>query len=191
MQDDAAQDTRLLIPALGNLYRRLSPYSYSFMRFSAGAVLVPHGVQKVLYLHPGRPVFRQHRGARLSRPAVAGLPDILHGTGRSSLSRGWLGSSSMCSARTGDGDGRTHARRPAARQRTGAIPFRGCSTGGQPVAAPTVTGASMTLGCSDRAIVTGIRFGWAFCSRGTMTVRIPYSKLAVISSTLTCPGRCT
>jgi putative oxidoreductase len=49
MRNDAPQDTRLLIPALGNLYRRLAPYSYAFMRFSAGAVLVPHGVQKVLY----------------------------------------------------------------------------------------------------------------------------------------------
>ena len=50
MQNDATPDARLLIPALGTFYRGLSPYSYSFMRFSTGAVLVPHGVQKVLYV---------------------------------------------------------------------------------------------------------------------------------------------
>ncbi len=30
-------------------YRGLAPFSYSFMRFCTGAVLVPHGVQKFLY----------------------------------------------------------------------------------------------------------------------------------------------
>jgi putative oxidoreductase len=50
MQNDATPDARLLIPDLGKFYRGLSPYSYSFMRFSTGAVLVPHGVQKVLYV---------------------------------------------------------------------------------------------------------------------------------------------
>ena len=50
MQDDASQDARLLIPGLGHLYRHLSRYSYSFMRFCTGAVLVPHGVQKLLYI---------------------------------------------------------------------------------------------------------------------------------------------
>ena len=86
MQDDATQDSRLLIPALGNLYRRLSPYSYAFMRFSAGAVLVPHGVQKVLYT-PVVQFSGNIAGARLSRPTAAGLPDLLHGTGRGGLSR--------------------------------------------------------------------------------------------------------
>jgi len=45
--DDGADATRLIIPALGGLYKRFAPLSYAFMRFSAGAVLFPHGVQKV------------------------------------------------------------------------------------------------------------------------------------------------
>lgn len=40
---------RLIIPRLGGLYRALSPYSYAFMRFSTGIVLVPHGVAKLFY----------------------------------------------------------------------------------------------------------------------------------------------
>ena len=50
MQDDASPNVRLLIPGLGHFYRHLSRYSYSFMRFCTGAVLVPHGAQKVLYI---------------------------------------------------------------------------------------------------------------------------------------------
>ena len=33
---------------MGGIYEKLSPYSYAFMRFAAGAVLVPHGVQKMM-----------------------------------------------------------------------------------------------------------------------------------------------
>ncbi len=45
----AAQDEpRLFFPALAGFYRSFSPYSYGFMRFAAGAILVPHGVQKIL-----------------------------------------------------------------------------------------------------------------------------------------------
>jgi putative oxidoreductase len=50
MQNDATTGTKLIVPALGRLYRCFSPYSYAFMRFSAGAVLVPHGVQKLLFV---------------------------------------------------------------------------------------------------------------------------------------------
>ena len=39
---------RLIFPALAGLYERFSPFSYSFMRFATGAVLVPHGIQKIL-----------------------------------------------------------------------------------------------------------------------------------------------
>jgi putative oxidoreductase len=49
MQDNASTDANLIIPGLGPLYRSLSPYSYAFMRFATGAVMVPHGVQKVLF----------------------------------------------------------------------------------------------------------------------------------------------
>ena len=38
---------RLLIPGLAGLYRSLAPYSYSFMRFCVGAMLVPHGYAKL------------------------------------------------------------------------------------------------------------------------------------------------
>ncbi|MCF8475828.1 MAG: DoxX family protein [Pseudolabrys sp.] len=41
--------SRLYIPALGGLYDALAPYSYAFMRFAAGAILVPHGWQKLVY----------------------------------------------------------------------------------------------------------------------------------------------
>ncbi len=40
---------RLIFPGLAGLYEALSPASYSFMRFATGAVLVPHGIQKVLF----------------------------------------------------------------------------------------------------------------------------------------------
>ena len=39
---------RLYFPAMARPYRLLAPYSYAIMRFSAGAVLVPHGVQKIM-----------------------------------------------------------------------------------------------------------------------------------------------
>jgi len=48
MDDDSIDRNRLLIPALGGIYEKLSPYSYAFMRFCTGAVLVPHGVQKIM-----------------------------------------------------------------------------------------------------------------------------------------------
>lgn len=41
--------SRLLIPALSGLYETFAPFSYAFMRFSAGAIVVPHGVQKLVY----------------------------------------------------------------------------------------------------------------------------------------------
>jgi hypothetical protein len=33
-------EAKLIFPALGNLYRRISPFSYIFMRFATGAILV-------------------------------------------------------------------------------------------------------------------------------------------------------
>jgi putative oxidoreductase len=45
----ASQDEQeLIFPALGDLYQRFSPFSYAFMRFATGAILVPHGIQKTL-----------------------------------------------------------------------------------------------------------------------------------------------
>ena len=40
---------RLIFPGLTGLYETFSPASYSFMRFAAGAVLVPHGIQKLVH----------------------------------------------------------------------------------------------------------------------------------------------
>ena len=41
--------TRLFVPALAPVYEALSPYSYAVMRFCTGAVLFPHGWQKVFH----------------------------------------------------------------------------------------------------------------------------------------------
>ena len=41
-------EKRLIFPSLARLYETFSPASYSFMRFAAGAVLVPHGIQKII-----------------------------------------------------------------------------------------------------------------------------------------------
>ena len=49
MANGGATGTRLFIPALGRIYDSLTPYSYAFMRFSTGAILFPHGVDKVLH----------------------------------------------------------------------------------------------------------------------------------------------
>lgn len=39
--------SKLYVPALAPLYNRLSEWSYPFARFVIGAVLVPHGMQKL------------------------------------------------------------------------------------------------------------------------------------------------
>jgi putative oxidoreductase len=39
---------RLIFPGLAGIYESFSPAAYSFMRFAAGAVLVPHGIQKIV-----------------------------------------------------------------------------------------------------------------------------------------------
>jgi putative oxidoreductase len=39
---------RLIFPGLAGLYEIFSPASYSFMRFATGAVLIPHGIQKIM-----------------------------------------------------------------------------------------------------------------------------------------------
>jgi putative oxidoreductase len=50
MDPDAEVDPRRLIfPSLARLYGKFSPYSYAFMRFCTGAVLFPHGVQKLFF----------------------------------------------------------------------------------------------------------------------------------------------
>lgn len=41
-------EPKLVFPVMAGVYRRFSPFSYAFMRFAAGAILLPHGIQKVL-----------------------------------------------------------------------------------------------------------------------------------------------
>lgn len=37
----------LIFPGMAGVYQSFSPYSYAMMRFVTGAILVPHGMQKV------------------------------------------------------------------------------------------------------------------------------------------------
>lgn len=48
MADETAA-TRLVFPGLRGFYDSLSPYSYAFMRFCTGAIVVPHGFQKLFF----------------------------------------------------------------------------------------------------------------------------------------------
>ena len=45
--DSQVDRTRLIVPGMAGVYQRFAPYSYAFMRFVTGAILVPHGIQKV------------------------------------------------------------------------------------------------------------------------------------------------
>jgi putative oxidoreductase len=40
---------RLFFPGLAGVYNLLSPFAYAFMRFATGAVLAPHGIDKLLH----------------------------------------------------------------------------------------------------------------------------------------------
>lgn len=51
--NDAIDAKRLVFSGLAELYQRFAPWSYAFMRFATGVVLVPHGVQKVFLGSPG------------------------------------------------------------------------------------------------------------------------------------------
>jgi putative oxidoreductase len=41
-------EPKLIFPGLASLYQCFSPFSYALMRFATGAILVPHGIQKIL-----------------------------------------------------------------------------------------------------------------------------------------------
>ena len=49
MPETTIDRRRLIIPALAGFYETLAPYSYAFIGFVTGAILVPHGVQKVFF----------------------------------------------------------------------------------------------------------------------------------------------
>jgi putative oxidoreductase len=53
---------RLIVPAMSGVYQSFAPYSYAFMRFVTGAILVPHGIQKVFTAQIGR--FATNIGAK-------------------------------------------------------------------------------------------------------------------------------
>jgi putative oxidoreductase len=48
MAEETVDRNRLIFPALGGVYEKFSPFAYGFMRFCTGAVLVPHGIQKIM-----------------------------------------------------------------------------------------------------------------------------------------------
>lgn len=52
MSDESVDPKRLVFPGLAGFYQAGSTYAYAFMRFCTGAVLVPHGVQKLVAMHP-------------------------------------------------------------------------------------------------------------------------------------------
>lgn len=49
MSDSSVDRRRLIFPGLAGLYEKFSPASYSLMRFATGAVLLPHGIQKIFF----------------------------------------------------------------------------------------------------------------------------------------------
>lgn len=49
MTEDTVEPQKLFIPGLAGLYQKFAPLSYALIRFSTGAVLFPHGVQKVFF----------------------------------------------------------------------------------------------------------------------------------------------
>ena len=52
--DTQIDRSRLIVPGMAGIYQRFAPYSYAFMRFVTGAILVPHGLQKVFTAPVGR-----------------------------------------------------------------------------------------------------------------------------------------
>ena len=54
MSEESVDPKRLVFPGLAGLYNAGSRYAYGFMRFCTGAVLVPHGIQKLMLLPPDR-----------------------------------------------------------------------------------------------------------------------------------------
>ncbi|HVA13912.1 MAG TPA: DoxX family protein [Stellaceae bacterium] len=52
MSEEIVDPKRLVFPGLAGFYQAGSTYAYAFMRFCTGAVLVPHGVQKLMAMQP-------------------------------------------------------------------------------------------------------------------------------------------
>ncbi len=46
--DSLIDRRRLIVKGMAGVYEKFAPYSYAFMRFVTGAILVPHGVVKLM-----------------------------------------------------------------------------------------------------------------------------------------------
>jgi putative oxidoreductase len=53
MSERILERPQYFVPALGQLYERLEPYAYPLIRATAGAMLLPHGAQKLFGLFGG------------------------------------------------------------------------------------------------------------------------------------------
>jgi putative oxidoreductase len=73
----AYDEPKLVFPALAGLYRCLAPFSYAFMRFATGAILLPHGIQKVLSVPAAK--FAQNIAAK-GLPFAEGLTYLTYFT---------------------------------------------------------------------------------------------------------------
>jgi putative oxidoreductase len=54
MSEETVDPKRLVFPGLAGFYNSGSRFAYGFMRFCTGAVLVPHGIQKLMLWPPDR-----------------------------------------------------------------------------------------------------------------------------------------
>lgn len=115
---------RLIIPALGGIHEGLSPYMEPLLRFVAGAMLVPHGCQKLFGMFgggglSGTAVFMEKVGyspgmlwaivvgcteifggillaiGLLTRPAAAAITIELIFAIAVTVQRGWIGSNEL------------------------------------------------------------------------------------------------
>lgn len=60
MSDEFVDPRRLVFPGLAGIYQAGSRYAYGFMRFCTGAILVPHGMQKLMHLPPNPASIASH-----------------------------------------------------------------------------------------------------------------------------------
>lgn len=115
---------RLIIPGLGGIYEGLSPYMEPLLRFVAGAMLIPHGCQKLFGMFgggglAGTAAFMEKSGyspgmlwaivvgctelfggillgtGLLTRPAAAAITIELIFAFLVTIQRGWIGSNEL------------------------------------------------------------------------------------------------
>ena len=97
-----------IIPFVAPLYRSLEPYAYTLIRIGAGAIFVPHGVQKLFLggaaspLGYGLGVLELVGGALLAlgiltRPIALLLLIDVAAIIFANISKGWLWTAAACS----------------------------------------------------------------------------------------------